>query len=346
MRRPTLAAITVASCTSLILVTGCGSGSSSNTPKDPKGELSAGLSGLTSSDALTLTLKLDTTPDKLQAFAAEGGDKLSAAVAADVASANVVIEVKTDNGAHLGDLKSSDGSHVGFRLQASDSGNSLAELRSVGGALYLQADLKTLLTLFGQAKAYDEVQARAKSLPAFVSAFVAGKWVSLDLSALKALASQFGGAGAAPSTSSKQGLQIVTDLRAALTADVAVTKVGTDSIGDHLRLSGHTKQLATDLMQSVTKDVPSAGLASGKLDTSKITDHTIVLDAWVKDGVLRQISVDVVQFAKPGEAKAGDSLPVVLTFDQNGDDISKPADVTPVDLSQLGTLLQGLGGGL
>ena len=54
--------------------------------------------------------------------------------------------------------------------------------------------------------------------------------------------------------------------------------------------------------------------------------------------------VPVVQFAKPGEAKAGDSLPVVLAFDQSGDDIAKPADATAVDFSQLGTLLQGLGG--
>lgn len=342
MRRPTLAAIAVATCTSLTLVAGCGSGSS--TPKDPRAELTAGLSGLTGSDALTITLKLDTTPDKLQGFAAESGDKLTSAIAADVASANLVIEVKTDNGAHLGDLKSSDGSHLGFRLQANDNGSSLAEFRSSGGALYLQADLKTLLTMFGKAKTYDEVKARAASLPAFVSAFVAGKWVSLDLSALKALAGQFGGLGAAPSTNSKQGLQLVTDLRAALTADVTVTKVGSDSIGDHLKLTGHTKQLAADLMQTVTKDVPSAGLATSKLDASKITDHTLVLDAWVKDGALKQLSVDVVQFAKPGEAKAGDSLPIVLAFDQSGPDIGKPADATAVDLSQLGTLLQGLGG--
>ena len=341
-RRPRIAAVTLITCASLALVAGCGSGSS--TPKNPKAELVAGFTGITDSDALTITLKLDTTADKLQAFASEGGAKLSTTAAQDIASANLVIEVKTDNGTHLADLKSSDGAHVGFWFQANDHGSSLAEIRSTGGALYLQADLKTILTMFGKDKVYGEVQARAKSLPAFVSAFVAGKWVSLDLSALKALAGQFGGAGAVPSTNSKQGLQVVTDIRAALTNDVTVTKVGSDSIGDHLQLAGHTKQLATDLTQAVTKNVPSAGLATSRIDPSKMTDHAFVLDAWVKDGALKQLSVDLAQFAKPGQTKPGDSLPVVLAFDQSGDDIGKPADVTAVDLSQLGTLLQGLGG--
>ena len=65
--------------------------------------------------------------------------------------------------------------------------------------------------------------------------------------------------------------------------------------------------------------------------------------AWVSDGSLAKLSLDFVQFAKPGEAKAGDSLPLVVTFDRSGDDIPKPDGATPIDLSQLGSLLGGLG---
>ena len=59
---------------------------------------------------------------------------------------------------------------------------------------------------------------------------------------------------------------------------------------------------------------------------------------------LSKLSVDVVQFAKPSEVKPGDSLPVVLKFDQSGDDISKPSNATTVDTTSLFTLLGSLGG--
>ena len=50
-----------------------------------------------------------------------------------------------------------------------------------------------------------------------------------------------------------------------------------------------------------------------------------------------------MQFAKPSEVKPGDSLPVVLTFDRSGDDIGTPSGATPIDTSQLFTLLGSLG---
>jgi hypothetical protein len=36
---------------------------------------------------------------------------------------------------------------------------------------------------------------------------------------------------------------------------------------------------------------------------------------------------------------------VTLTFTQEGDDITKPSDVTPIDLTQLGALFGALAGG-
>jgi len=345
MRRP-LTVFAAAGAVAAVLLTGCGSGSSntSTSSQDPKTAFSTGLSGLTDTDVLTLTIKLDTTPENLVAFAKEGPDPstLDPQVAQEIASAQLVLETKTEDGSKLSAAKPGQSSaKTASRLVFVDGGNTLAEIRFRSDAIYAQAQVKSLLDLFQQSKAYADLAARAAQMPAFVQAFVQGKWVSLDLNALKALAGQFG-ANASPSSAQSQ--KLLTDLRALLNRDVTVTRVGTDSNGDHLKLTTQSRQLASDFVQALGTDVPAAGLATGSFKPSTVPDHSVVVDAWVKDGVLSKLAVDVVQFAKPGEAKPGDSLPVVVQFDRSGDDISAPTGATPVDTTQLFTLLGSLAG--
>jgi len=331
----TVAALALAGC-------GNGSGGSSTASKDPKTAFATGLSGLSDTDVLTVTLKLDTTPDALIGFAKESGDTLDAQTAQHVATAALVFETKTSDGTKLSDIKPGTKVNAATRIAIQDDCKGLGELRSVDQGLYLQADVKTLLDLFGQSKSYADLTARANQMPPFVKAFVNGEWVVLDLNALKALAGQFGGAAASPST--QQAQKLLTDLKAVIGKDVTVTRVGTDAQGDHLKLTTQSRAFVTDLVQTVGSDLPAASLATGSFKPANVPDHSIVVDAWVKDGVLSKLSVDVAQFAKPSEVKPGDSLPVVLQFDQSGEDISKPAGATPVDTTQLFTLLGSLGG--
>jgi hypothetical protein len=332
----------VAAATTVAL-TGCGggSGAKTTTSQDPKTAFSTGLSGLSDTDVLTVTLKLDTTGDKLVGFAKESGDKLDPKVAQQIASADIVFESKTSDGTKFSAVKPGSSVKAAARFLVQDNGQTLGEFRSLSDALYAQADLKTLLDLFQQKKAYADLTTRAKQMPAFAQAFVQGKWVSLDLNAVKALASQFGGANASPS--SQQTQKLLADLKAVIGKDVTVTRVGTDAQGDHLKLTTQSRQFVTDLMQAVSTDIPVASLATGSFKPSSVPEHSVVVDAWVKDGVLSKLSVDVVQFAKPSEVKPGDSLPVVLEFARSGDDISKPSDATPIDTTQLFTLLGSLG---
>lgn len=344
MRRP-ITLLAAASGLGAVLLTGCGSGAtaSSTASKDPKTAFSTGLSGLTDTDALTVTIKLDTTADKLVTFAKEGPNPstLDPKVAQEIAAGEVVLETKTSDGSKLSDAKPGKGTKTASRLTFVDAGNTLAELRFRSDAIYAQAQVKSLLDLFQQPNAYADLTARAAQMPAFVQAFVQGKWVSLDLNALKALAGQFG-ANASPSA--QQSQKLVDDLRALLNRDVTVARVGSDSQGDHLRLTAQSRQLATDFVQTLGTDVPAAGLATGSFKPSTVPDHSVVVDAWVKGGVLSKLTIDLVQFAKPGETKPGDSLPVVLQFEQSGDDISAPSGATPVDTTQLFTLLGSLAG--
>jgi len=89
--------------------------------------------------------------------------------------------------------------------------------------------------------------------------------------------------------------------------------------------------------------VPDESAQSGKFDPTQVPDRPVVVDAWVKDGVLAKVSIDVAQFFSESDKKAASTFPVVLTFDPSGDDISKPDGATTIDLTQLGSLLGGLG---
>ena len=326
------------------LLAGCGSGTSATktASEDPKTAFSSGLDGLGNTDALTVTLKLDASSDQLVALSKEdpSGTPLTAKQAQELSTASVVIETKTTDGSKLSTATGSSPSKAAFRLAVQDSGSSLAEIRSLDNTLFVQADLKTLLDIFGKSKQYGDLTARTSSLPPFVQAFVQGKWVSLDLNSLKSLASQF---GASASTNPQQNQKLLNDLKATLGRDVTVTRVGTDDQGDHLKVTAQSRTLVDDIVKTVQADMPSAGLATNALKPSSVPDHSVVIDAWVKDGALSKLSLDLVQFAKPGEAKAGDHLPVVLTFDKSGDDIGKPSGAVAVDTSQLFTLLGALG---
>ena len=342
MRRRITSMAAVAAVVAIVLA-GCGggSGSKSTASKDPKAAFSTGLSGLSDTDVLTLTLKLDTTSDKLVGYAKESGNTLDPAIADKIASAGLVFETKTTDGTKFSAIKPGASAKTAARIEIQDGGQTLGEIRVLSNALYAQADVKTLLDLFQQKKAYATLAARAAQMPAFAQAFVQGKWVSLDLNALKALAGQFGGANASPS--GQQTQKLLADLKAVLGKDVTVTRVGTDDQGDHLKLTTQSRTFVTDLMQAVSTDIPAASLATGSFKPASVPEHSIVVDAWVKDGALAKLSVDVVQFAKPSEVKPGDSLPVVLTFERSGDDIAAPSGATPIDTTKLFTLLGSLG---
>jgi len=201
--------------------------------------------------------------------------------------------------------------------------------------------VETQRAIFKQSKAYTELKARAATLPAFVKAFVAGNWVSLDLGKLLGMLSQFG----LSAPSAQQAAALIKAVEAVLGTDVTVTRVGTDSTGDHVRLTAQSKKLLGDLLKAVMTNVPALGAVLGKVDATSIPNHSIAVDAWVKDGSLTKVSLDALQFlSKTNASSSGAALPVVLTFDKSGAAIDKPSGVTPVNLTQLLTLLGGLTG--
>jgi hypothetical protein len=343
MRPRSSSLVLAATCAAAIGLAGCGSASSPSVPKDPKGELAASVTNLGDSDTLSALVKLQIPPTVLQQLARADGDRLSSADAAAISSVQLVIEGKTTNGKNLADLEPSDHNATAVSIKALSNGRTYLELRVLSGDLYLHGDVKGLLGLVHQGKAYAEVEARAATLPDFVKALVNGGWVSLSGAAAEGLASQFGVQAGGQSSGENQTSKMLDELKSLLKKDVTVTKLGSDDRGDHLRLSGNAKTLANDAFQSLSAVVPGGGALLSQAKPQKVPSRVVTLDAWVKDGVLSELSINVGQFADKGDAAAGKNLPIIVTFSQDGGDISKPGDVTPVDLTQLGALFGALG---
>jgi len=341
-RSSTLLAAT--SAAAALTLTGCGSGSGQSTPKDPKGELTASVSNLGQSDTLTTTVKLEIDPADLQALAKTDGDDLTATDADAIASAQLVFQAHTTNGKDLAELKPGDKNATAVSIRALSKGHTYLELRVLSGDLYIQGDVKGLLDLVHRSKTYNEVKARAASLPPFVKALVNGEWVSLNGAAAQGLAGQFGVKAGGQSGNDAQSKKMLDDLQALLRKDVTVTKVGSDDRGDHLRLTGNAHALANDAYQSFSSAVPGGGTALSQAKPQNVPNKKVTVDAWVKDGVLSEISLDFAQFADPSDPAASKHLPIALTFEQDGDSIDKPTDATPIDLTQLGSLMGGLSG--
>jgi hypothetical protein len=343
MRRRSSSLLALAAVAGVIALAGCGSGSGQSLPKDPKAELTTSVSNLGDSDTITATIKLAIPSAALQQLARSHGDRLTASDAAAISTAQLVFEAKTTNGKHLADLGPGDKNATATALRLISNGHTYLELRVLSGDLYLQADLKGVLGLIHQQKAFKEVRARAATLPKFVKALVNGGWVSLNGAAAQGLAGQFGVPAGGQSSGSAQSRKMLDDFKSLLNKHVTVTRVGSDNLGDHLRLTGDVKALANDTYQSFSSAVPGGALLS-QARPQKVPSRNVTIDAWVKDGALSQISIDLGQFAAKGDAAAGKQLPIVLTFAQDGGDISKPSGVTPIDLTQLGSLFGALGG--
>ena len=322
VRRP-LAAITVGAA--LVALVGC-SGSSGG-GDSVKGGVLSGIDQLSGADRLTTTVRLDATAAELQSIEKATGGQMNATTAAAIAGSSIVIEnAKRDGGTDLD-------------VQGINNGDALVELRAVGDTLYIQGDVRGILDLVNKPKVYASLRAQTKSMPSFVQAAVSGQWVSLPASALSSLSALSGGAASA---SPGKGPRLLADLRRSIDRHATVTKEGSDSRGDHYVLHADARALAADLRASLAASVPGGSFVSQRIPND-VAKQDVQFDAWVRGGALSELSINVLQFAD--DAPVGQTLPLTITFVRSGDDITAPSGVTPVDLTQLGTLIGALTGG-
>jgi hypothetical protein len=353
-RRTSLAMLALAS--SVALVAGCGSSSSggstgattttggtgsNNSTQSPSAELTSAFSALGKASTLTSSFKLGATADNIKTLAGSQGATITDSQAAAIAGAQISVEVQAPSGKTLSDLSSGGGTGAAVDFTVSDNGTNFLTLRSLNKTLYLQVDLKDLLSTIGESSALSTVQGLEANpqFPAFVKALIDGKWVSLPTSAATGLA---GGATGGSSANPQQEAAVVNGLKQILANDVTVTRTSTGST-DVLKLTANSKTVATDFISTITAAVPSAALALGSTDPSQIPSKDITLGATVTGGALTQLSIDIGQFAPANKPL---TLPIQLNFSQSGSAITAPSGAVPVDTAQLSQLFGSFAGGL
>jgi hypothetical protein len=342
-RRTTL--MTVAVLGSAALIAGCGSGSSdagtplgsgtNNSSQSPSAELASAVGAVGKASNVTATIKIGATPSQISSLGTSHGKNISPTQASTIAGAQVSIQVQAPSGKTLADVSGSN-SPDAVAFTVSDNGTNYLSLRSVKKTLYLQADLKDLLNALGKGSTYASIQAQSAALPSFVQALLAGKWISLPVSTLKALESTIGG-GRLPSASPNPAQQkaFLATLQTLLAKDVTVTRISAGTT-DKLAVSANVHTLGTDLMSSVTSLVPGAGTALGS--SPKLPDRHVAMTASVTGGALSALSVNLGQFTKTHTA----SIPLTVTL-TGGAPISAPSGAVAVAPAELAELF---GGGL
>jgi hypothetical protein len=337
--RRTLAAGAVAAV--LAGAAACGDAQATGSSASPSTELRSAVTELGHAQVMAATVKMGGSPAQLRDFAKATGGQLPPRVAKLISGAKAVIEVKAPDGKTLSDLKGHSTAKGKSRFALTVDGDQVVRVRSLAQKLYLRADVDKIAQLVGKPGAVDQLRSQVPHDYAWAQAGLSGKWVSVDLKALKDLA---GGALRVPSPSPSATADLMRQLRHVLKKDVTVRRAGQASGGaDHLVLTGNIRTIGRDLLTSIRKITP--GAANAPIRTENLPNKRVHLNAYVDGGTLKSISLNLGQFAggKDAAQRQGKKIPLRVDFAKSGQDIEAPGHATPVDLHQLAPLFNKLG---
>jgi hypothetical protein len=351
-RRVTLAAVAAGSIVTLL--SACGtpalvSRAADESSTTPKSELAQAAQQLTKRAALTMTVSLRTTPAQLEKLAADGSRSakhLTATQAAAIAGAHLTVEEKAPRGQTIAQAQRTPGA-VEMSVTAGSGSTSYFAFRSVNSVLYLQVDLKDLLTLGGQSAEFQKLRSRAASLPPFVQALVAGKWVSMSVATLTTIETFAASMANVHLPSAAQLQELVRTLTTTVLSDVRVSRLSSGTT-DHLLVAGNSRRLATAVMAILTKALPKLGAstppATGRR-APKLPNRTVHLDAFVSRGTITRLSFDLGQLGQLG-LLANDKdthVPLNAAFSAKAPPITAPSGATQITLADLAGLVGDLG---
>jgi hypothetical protein len=216
------------------------------------------------------------------------------------------------------------------------------ELRGVGGAFYLRADVRGLVDTFEGDMA--EIDAAVQQASAagfdFAQAMVDGEWIGVE--GVDELAQQFG--LPQPTPDAEEAAAFADRIAAVFDENARVTSEGTDDVGAHLTVTVPLSETAEELAGALQS---FGGGAAGALPASgleEVPDADIPVDVWISDGRLVQVEFDFVAIAQElGEPAPEDvdELGLRMEIDEFTGDVEAPEDFVEIDLQQI---LQGFFG--
>jgi hypothetical protein len=329
-------------------VAACGTNSGSS-GGDPKSAVLDALTAYQNGKELTVTLKLDTSAADLKAFAALGDDPatLTDAQATAFTGGSIQIAIKSDK-SFKATAKDANASKEGSLALVVNAGGSpkLIEVRVVDGTLYARANVQQIVSYAGDS--FSDIQqfadAQSGTLP-FLKPAVAGDWVKLQLNDLEQFAKSASGGSTAPSLAPSQVAGLQQALIDVLKKDISATK-STDggSLGDHYVLTGSSRTVATDLVgvfKTQIASIPGASKLLANADPTSVPDKTVTVDAYVKNGKVSAIKLNLGQFLDPADAAkfTGKTFNLEMDFADQAD-VSVPSGATEINLA---ALIGGLG---
>lgn len=178
------------------------------------------------------------------------------------------------------------------------------------------------------------------------NAVVAGEWVQLTgISQLMEMAEGMAGAEQ-PTDEEAEALadKLVGALDRFLDEDVEVAYVGSEDAGEHVRATtdGAALQELLEELTAIAAEAGGAG-AAPPVDEGIDPDEEIIVDAWIADGALSQVGIDLAAY--DDEVPAGTFLLIAIA-DFDGD-IEQPEAATEFDLfGLLGGAMGGMMGDL
>lgn len=343
LRQRRLVAVAATAVLGTGLLAGCGGSNSVST--SPSSKLLADFHNLQSGSSLTTTLKLGGGAQALTQLSGAGGH-----IPPKTAKALSEISLRVVEHAPSGTLRSETQAHKvpDTEFQVLVANHPYADIRYVGGALYLQADVHGLLTKFGAPKdVFGNLQAEVSQGPKFIGALLSGKWVSLPQSTLSSLQDELKSVlqqQPGSSSTTATGQKLLKDVRSIYQKDVKVKQTASSGATRTYTLSGNESTIGRAFINDIASLEPALRQQLSKQPTPNIPNKTISAQVTVTGDDVSQISLDVAQFIPNNTSHV--SFPIVLQLSTAATTVAAPSGATPVDLSQLGPILSQLGAGI
>jgi hypothetical protein len=315
-------------CVAVLAASACGGAPSAR--DDPQRALSDALEAVGDYPGIEVAVSLDSTPESLQALAASDDGRLTEADAEKVLDSQVVVA-----GTEGQDPEGTDDNEASVTVVV--AGIEAVQLRYVDETVYVRADVRGLLEALGQDPAAADMVAAQSTQPGleFLRPAVEGEWLRLD-GAEAVLEQQAQTAPAGPTDEQRAALE---DFMRTLREDSTVTYAGDEEQGEHLVASVGLRDLYTALRELGDRLGP--GVTGGRQlpPEQEVPNLQIDVDAWVSDGRLSRVELDLAQFTELASESEFpqdvEELALAVDVDEFSGSVQAPDDAVPVDVQQL-----------
>lgn len=313
----------------------------------PKDALIRGVQALQDGTALDVNTRLALSAVDLQSIVKSdpAANGLTESQARLITGGDYQVVTRTSDGSTLSAAKPGT---TDTSVAVHADGTALFEMRALGTSIYGRADVKKIAEIGGTAAS--RIDAQLSDVPpqlAFLKDAAQGRWLAIDGQQGQALLKQYGGQSSSLTMDPTRVARVYSDLLAAVQKDVTATRAPDTDRGDHLVLNASGRALAKDLSSTYSALLP-AGQTPLMADLQSVPDKPITIDAFLQDGRLALLSLELSQFAGAKEVAAlqGKKVPLQLSYSTDVPKIEAPADAVKVDLSELvKTYQRQLGGG-